>query len=148
MRTRIAMLIALPLTPFALFASPPGSVAQLESDLNMAAMAAGTAEYKAKLQTEENDYSIQVLGHTSNDDFGYVDDAYVKSYTEGKKACDDWVVGKSAKVRAAAKVYCAMWKSTLRVRAEAHARSEDFASTPAGAQYVRAQAELEAAAGE
>lgn len=58
------------------------------------------------------------------------------------------MVAKSTKVRVTDKVYCATRKSTLQVRAEAHARSGDFASTPAGAQFVRAQAELEAAADE
>lgn len=95
-----------------------------------------------------NDYSMQMLGHTNNDDFSYVGEAYAKAYEEGKKACDDWMVGKSVKVKAAAIVYCSMWRSTLQANAEADANYEDFASTPAGAQFVRAQAELEAAADE
>jgi hypothetical protein len=149
MKMKIAILIVLALASFTALADPPpGSVAQLESDLDIAAMPVGTAEYKAKLQSEENDYSIKMLGHADNDDFNYVGEAYAKAYDKGKQVCDTWMAGKSDKVKAAAKVYCALWKSTLQARADAHANQDDFASTPAGAQFVRAQAELEAAADE
>lgn len=146
---KLAIAVVLALVACTALANPPkGSVAELESDLDAAAMPVGTAEYKAGLQEKTNDYSMQMLGHTNNDDFDYVGEAYGKAYADGKKACDDWMVGKSAKVKAAALVYCAMWKSTLHAKAEAEAKYEDFASTPAGAQFVRAQAELEAAAEE
>ncbi|HEY9110293.1 MAG TPA: hypothetical protein VIM92_00765 [Rhodanobacteraceae bacterium] len=148
MKKKITWVIGLVLVSLSALAAPPSSVAQLESALEDAAMPVQTAEYKAKLQEKTNDYSMQMLGHTNNDDFSYVGEAYAKAYEEGKKACDDWMVGKSVKVKAAAIVYCSMWRSTLQANAEADANYEDFASTPAGAQFVRAQAELEAAADE
>lgn len=126
----------------------PSSVAALESKLRMAAMTAQSAEYKAKLQEKTNDLSWRMLGHSDNDDFGYVAEAYAKAEMEGGAACNAWMTGRPAKVKAAAKVYCSIWKSTLEANAKASAQHEDFNSTPAGAQFIRAQAELEATADE
>lgn len=124
------------------------SVADLESKLRTAASYAQMAEFKAKLQDEENDLSWRTLGHGTETDSDAYGEAYKRSYEEGEAACNAWVIGKPAKLKAAAKVYCSIWKSTLVANAEASARHEDFASTPAGAQFVRAQAEFEAAAEE
>lgn len=128
---------------------PPSPVKALESKLSEAASYAELAEYKARLQDETEDLSWRTLGHgTGRDDSSAYGDAYAKSYEEGKAACDAWIAGKPAKVKVAAKIYCSMWKSTLHARAEAHAHHQDFASTAAGAQFTRAEAELEAAAEE
>lgn len=124
------------------------SAADLESKLRMAASYARMAEFKAKLEDEESDVSWQTLGHGTEPDTDAYGDAYAKSYDEGETACNTWMVGRSAKVKVAAKVYCSVWKSTLVANAKADAHDEDFASTPGGAQFVRAQAELEAAAEE
>lgn len=70
--------------------------------------------------------------------------ALANAHREGIIACNQWIMGKPANVRAVAKVYCATWQDTL----DAYVKSDtrQFTLTAGGAQYTRAKAEFEAVA--
>lgn len=76
-------------------------------------------------------------------DFKMVNDAYHDAYSKGQKACDRYVLGRSTEMRKAVRSYCVVWRETFDVFTKSHG---DFNATPGGVQYVRAKAELEAAA--
>ena len=121
------------------------SASALVSKLEMLREPVQVAEYKSNLDDKEADYRMQVLGEYQEPDYSELGAAYKVAYSEGDRACKQWIIGKSNEVKVAAKIYCTVWHDTLEANAKANGGSE-FTSSAAGAQYMRAKAEFEAVA--